>query len=51
MIDTDMHKPESKCNELLKATAQALDPKALKLLYRSVQQNNLEVYIKHAIKE
>jgi hypothetical protein len=51
LVNSDMHKPGTRCNELLSSTAKALNPKALKLLYRSMQQNNLELYVEHAVKK
>jgi hypothetical protein len=51
ILDTDMHLPESNCDVLLESTAQAIDPTALKLLFRLLQRNNLGAHIKHAIKE
>jgi hypothetical protein len=46
-----MHKPGTHCNKLLGSTAKALDPTTLEQLYRSVQLNNLEVYVELAIKK
>lgn len=45
----DMHKKNTKCKELIEQTAHALNDDAIKLLFVSVQQNNLDICIKYAM--
>ncbi|THU87515.1 hypothetical protein K435DRAFT_762570 [Dendrothele bispora CBS 962.96] len=51
----DMHKNGDKCQkqvkELMEKTAESLDSLALKLLFVSVQKNNIELAINYAIKK
>ncbi|KAJ7226422.1 GTP-binding protein [Mycena rebaudengoi] len=47
----DMREETSDCNELIEKTANALSDTALKLLFVSVQQNNIDLCIRHAMKE
>src|SRR3954466_9640294 len=46
-----MHFPNKDCDELLKITAEALEPKTLELFRTSVQQSHLGLSIEHAINE
>ena len=52
---TDMHDDNSnhqeQVKELMQKTADALDDLALKMLFVSVQRNNLELCIRYAIKQ
>jgi hypothetical protein len=41
---------QEQVKELIKKTADSLDDLALKILFISVQQNNLELCIKYAVK-
>jgi hypothetical protein len=41
---------QEQVKELIKNTADSLDDLALKILFISVQQNNLELCIKYAVK-
>jgi len=45
----DMHEELSNCAELISVTDGALSDDALKLLFASVQQNNIDVSIKNAV--
>ncbi|KAK7026309.1 hypothetical protein R3P38DRAFT_2528891 [Favolaschia claudopus] len=45
----DMRKENSHCHDLIEKTANAINDKALRLLFVSVQQNNINVCIKYAI--
>ncbi|KAF8231656.1 hypothetical protein L208DRAFT_1275876 [Tricholoma matsutake] len=45
----DMHQDATSCLELIKETAQAIDDSALKLLFVSVQQSNVDICIRSAI--
>jgi len=46
----DMRMEDSSCDELIKKTANVLDDDRLKLLFVSVQQNNIDVCIQYAIR-
>jgi hypothetical protein len=53
---TDLHTPETGKHQdqvkvLIEKTASSLDDTALKLLFVSVQQNNIELSIQYAINE
>ena len=45
----DMREPTTSCNELIEKTANALTDYTLKLLFVSVQQNNIGVCIRYAV--
>ncbi|KAJ7208975.1 GTP-binding protein [Mycena pura] len=45
----DMREPTTSCNELIEKTANALTDDTLKLLFVSVQQNNIDVCIRYAV--
>ncbi|KAJ7733650.1 GTP-binding protein, partial [Mycena metata] len=45
----DMHKETTDCNELMEKTAEALTDDNLRLLFVSVQQNNIDLCIHHAL--
>ena len=47
----DMNKEATTCSELIKRTADAIDDDALKLLFVTVQTNNLDLSIYHAAQE
>ena len=47
--ETDKHQDQVKV--LIEKTASSLDDTALKILFVSVQQNNIELCIRHAINE
>jgi hypothetical protein len=42
----DMNKEATTCSELIERTADAIDDDALKLLFVTVQTNNLDLYIR-----
>jgi hypothetical protein len=42
---------QEQVKELIEKTAESLDDPALKMLFVSVQQNNLELCIKYAVKQ
>jgi hypothetical protein len=44
-----MHEQTADCSELIRQTADAIDDDTLKLLFVSVQQNNLDVCIESAL--
>jgi hypothetical protein len=44
-----MHKETASCADLIEKTAHAIDDKTLKLLFVSVQQNNINVCIEYAV--
>ena len=44
-----MQKRESNCSELIEKTADSLSDETLKLLFVSVQQNNLKLCVKYAV--
>ena len=44
-----MQKENTNCLELIRETATAIDDDALKLLFVSVQQNNLDICIEMAV--
>jgi GTP-binding protein EngB required for normal cell division len=46
----DMRKEDSNCDELIEKTANVLDDDRLKLLFVSVQQNNIDICILYALK-
>jgi len=46
----DMRKEDSNCIELIEKTANVLDDDRLKLLFVSVQQNNIDICIQHALR-
>jgi hypothetical protein len=48
---TDMDKEATSCSELIERTADAIDDDALKLLFVTVQMNNLELCIRFAVQE
>jgi len=48
---SDMHKPNTNCNELLASTAAVLNGPALRLLLLSAQRNDVEFCIEQVIKE
>jgi hypothetical protein len=48
-LNLDMQKVQTSCNELIEETAQAIDNQSLKLLFISVQQNNIDLCVKSAI--
>lgn len=54
ILSVEMHDDEGKHQDqvksLIEKTADALDDLALKMLFVSVQQNNLELCIKYAVK-
>ncbi|KAJ7756651.1 GTP-binding protein [Mycena metata] len=45
----DMHKDTTNCNELMEKTAKALTDDNLRLLFVSVQQNNINLCIQYAV--
>jgi hypothetical protein len=47
----DMREPTSSCNELIQKTANALTDETLRLLFVSVQQNNIDVCIQYALEK
>ncbi|KAJ7212648.1 GTP-binding protein [Mycena pura] len=47
----DMRVDDSNCNELIAKTAEALTDDTLRLLFVSVQQNNIDLCIEYALKE
>ncbi|KAJ6585478.1 hypothetical protein B0H19DRAFT_925856 [Mycena capillaripes] len=47
----DMREETSDCKELIEKTADALSDATLKLLFVSVQQNNIDLCIRHVMKE
>ena len=49
MLYSDMRKEDSSCIELIEKTANVLDDDRLKLLFVSVQQNNIDICIQHAL--
>jgi hypothetical protein len=49
MMYSDMRKEDSNCIELIEKTANVLDDDTLKLLFVSVQQNNIDICIQHAL--
>jgi hypothetical protein len=49
-IESDMHKPDAKCEELSTKTVAALGNKELQKLFVSVQLNNIQLCVKYAIK-
>ncbi|KAJ7713071.1 GTP-binding protein [Mycena metata] len=46
----DMHKDTTDCNELMEKTAEALTDDTLRLLFVSVQQNNVDLSMKYAVR-
>lgn len=48
-IDNDKGNHQDQVGELIKQTAVSIDNLALKMLFVTVQQNNLEVCIKYAV--
>ena len=48
--ESDMQKETTDCSELIEKTANAIDDDALKLLFVSVQQNNIGLCIDFAVK-
>ena len=44
-----MHEETADCSELIRHTADAIDDDTLKLLFVSVQQNNMEICIDYAL--
>ena len=46
----DMRQEASNCKELIDETANALNSDTLKLLFVSVQQNNIDTSIRYAVK-
>jgi hypothetical protein len=46
---SDMHEEAADCSELIMQTADAIDDDTLKLLFVSVQQNNMEICIYYAL--
>ncbi|KAI0246322.1 hypothetical protein BJV78DRAFT_1277241 [Lactifluus subvellereus] len=46
----DMRMEDTSCNELIEKTVNVLDDDRLKLLFVSVQQNNIDICIEHAIR-
>ena len=49
MMYSDMRMEDSSCEELIEKTANVLDDDTLKLLFISVQHNNIDICIEHAI--
>jgi hypothetical protein len=49
-LESDMHKPETKCEELSTKTAAALGNNELQKLFVSVQLNNVQLCVKYALK-
>jgi hypothetical protein len=49
-FESDMHKPETKCEELSTKTAAALGNNELQKLFVSVQLNNIQLCVKYAIR-
>jgi len=47
---SDMRNEDSDCGELIEKTANVLDDDRLKLLFVSVQQNNIGICIQHALR-
>ncbi|KAK7026310.1 GTP-binding protein [Favolaschia claudopus] len=47
----DMRKETSSCHELIETTANTIDDKALRLLFVSVQQNNIDLCVRSAVVE
>ena len=45
-----MHDKDTTCLELINETANAIDDDALKLLFVSVQQNNLDLCVDYALR-
>ena len=50
MMYSDMRNEDSNCDDLMKKTANVLDDDRLKLLFVSVQQNNIDICIQHALR-
>jgi hypothetical protein len=48
-IDDDMGNHQEQVGELIKQTAASIDNLALKMLFITIQQNNLEVCIQYAV--
>lgn len=46
----DIRKEESRCGGLIEKTANVPDDDRLKLLFVSVQENNIDIYIQHALR-
>jgi hypothetical protein len=46
----DMHFEDAQCDELIEKTAEAMTDDAIKLLFVSVQQNNLDLCTKYAVR-
>jgi hypothetical protein len=51
LLTLDMDKEATTCSELIERTADAIDDDALKLLFVTVQTNNLDLCIKYAVFE
>ena len=49
MMYSDMRKDDSNCGELIEKTANVLNDDRLKLLFVSVQQNNIDTCIHYAL--
>ena len=49
VIHIDMRHEASNCKELIDETANALNSDTLKLLFVSVQQNNIDTSIRYAV--
>jgi hypothetical protein len=48
-IEKDEHNHQEQIGELIKQTAASIDNLALKMLFVSIQQNNLEVCIEYVV--
>ena len=51
MMWSDMRETASNCTELIEKTANVLDDDTLKLLFVSVQENNINLCIHSAVKQ
>jgi len=49
MMYSDMRNEDSNCGELIEKTANVLDDNRLKLLFVSVQQNNINICVHNAL--
>ena len=50
-LDNDEGDHQEQMKELIKQTASSIDDLALKMLFVTVQQNNLEVCMQYAVKQ
>jgi hypothetical protein len=49
LLDADMNKEGTACLALIEKTTAAINNDALKLLFMSIQQNNLDLCAKNAV--